>query len=90
MKINIDAQTETRLKEIAACGNSSPETLAAEILAQQIQDKEQAVYWRERAEDMAAIQRYRETGQCVSQEAMTAKMDKMIEEARTLARNMDK
>lgn len=90
MKIDIDAQTEIRLKEIAACGNSSPEALAAEMLAQQIQDKEQARYWRERVEDMVAIQCYRETGKCVSQEAMSAKLDKMIEDTRALAQNMDK
>ncbi len=60
------------------------------MLAQQIQDKEQALYWRERAEDLAATQRYRETGKCISQEAMSSKMDKMVKEARTLAQNMDK
>jgi len=55
MKINVDAQTETRLKEIAVSCNLSSETSAAEILEQQIKDKEQTLYWRERAEDMSRL-----------------------------------
>ncbi len=62
MKINIDTQTETRLKEIAACGNGSPEALAAEILAQQIQDDAHARYWRERIEDQARNKNMQKNG----------------------------
>ncbi len=62
MKIDIDAQTETRLKEIATSGNLTPETLAAEILEQQIKDKDQALYWRERAEDMSRLKNMQQNG----------------------------
>lgn len=85
MKIDIDPQTEANLKELAASGNIAPEILAAEMLAQQTQDRKQAQYWRERTEDMAAIQRYKETKQCIAEDDMFQKMDNMIEEAQDLA-----
>ncbi len=55
MKVEIDQQTEDRLKEIAAVSNLSPEALAAEILLQQTQNKDQVQYWREHAEDNATL-----------------------------------
>ncbi len=86
MKVDIDPQTESRLREIAACGNASPEALAAEILAAQIQDRGQARYWQERAEDMAALEAMKK-GEYISQEEMFAKLDQMAIEARKLAEN---
>jgi len=85
MKIDIDPQTEANLKALAASGNITPEMLAADMLAQQTQDRKQAQYWRERTEDMAAIQRYKETKRCITQDDMFQKMDNMIEEAQDLA-----
>ncbi|MEE8058486.1 MAG: hypothetical protein V3T17_11720 [Pseudomonadales bacterium] len=89
MKIEIDQQTQSHLEDIAASGNVSPEAIAAQILTQQTEDPIQVRYWRERAEDMAAIQRYKETGECITQEAMNTKMNGMIKEAQTLTQNLD-
>jgi len=84
MKIDIDPQTESRLKEIAASGNASPEALAAEIIAAQIQDQHQARYWQERAEDMAAFDAMKK-GEYISQEEMFAKLDQLAMKAREQA-----
>ena len=89
MKVQLDPQTEANLREIATHGNNSPETLLASIAQQQTQDRKQARYWRERQEDMAAIERYRQTGKHISHEAMNAKIDSMIEKARVLAEKLD-
>lgn len=76
MKIDIDPQTEANLKALAASGNVAPEDLAAAILAHSMQVKDS--YWQERAEDMAAIAQYRQTGKGISQQDMNTKMDGMI------------
>ncbi|ODS22916.1 hypothetical protein AB835_11735 [Candidatus Endobugula sertula] len=84
MKVDIDTQTANYIKEVAALGNTSPETLAAEMLSQQALNKDHAQYWRERAEDMATLEAMR-NGDYISEEAMLSKMDHMIEEAKSLA-----
>ena len=89
MKIELDRQTEANLREIATYGNTSPEALLATMVQQQTQDRKQARYWRERQEDMAAIERYRQTGKHISCEVMNAKIDSMVEEARALAKKLD-
>ena len=89
MKVQLDPQTEADLREIAAHGNSSPEILLANMAQQQTQDRKQARYWRERQEDMAAIECYRQTGKHISQEAMNLKLDGMIEKTRILAEKPD-
>ena len=89
MKVELDPQTEANLRAIATYGNCSPEALLAIMAQQQTQDPKQARYWRERQEDMAAIERYRQTGQHISHEAMNAKIDSMVEEARALAEKLD-
>ena len=89
MKVQLDPQTEANLREIATYGNASPEALLATMAQQQTQDRKQARYWRERQEDIAAIERYRQTGKHISHEAMNAKIDNMIEEVQTLAAKLD-
>ena len=89
MKVQLDSQTEANLREIATYGNGSPEALLATIAQQQTQDRKQARYWRERQEDMAAIERYRQTGKYIDQEAMNLKLDGMIEKVRALAKKLD-
>ena len=89
MKVQLDPQTEANIREIAAHGNNSPEALLATMAQQQTQDRKQARYWRERQEDMAAIEHYRRTGEKISHEAMNIKLDAMIEEVRILAAKLD-
>ena len=89
MKVQLDPQTEANLREIATHGNGSPEALLATMAQQQTQDRKQARYWRERQEDMAAIERYRQTGRHISHEVMNAKIDSMVEKARVLAAKLD-
>jgi len=62
MKVDIDPQTESRLKEIAARGNASAERLAAEILAAQVRDEETVRYWQDRAEDAKRLENMKKTG----------------------------
>ncbi len=81
MNIDIDAQTENHLKAIAASSNLAPETLAAEMITQQIQEK--TLYWKERAEDMASLNAMKE-GDYTTQTEIFTKIDRMIEDAKTL------
>ncbi|MCB1731572.1 MAG: hypothetical protein KDI21_13945 [Halieaceae bacterium] len=79
MSIEIDPKVERDLTELAGIKNMSVNALLREFTA------EQKRYWKERREDMAAIEKFRATGEGISQDEMFSKMDRMINEARTLA-----
>lgn len=76
MKIEIDAKTAKVVSKLTAINGTPPGQIIARALAKDEQ------YWQEYEEDKAAIERYRKTGEGMSQDDMHAKMDSMIMEIR--------
>ena len=78
MFIEIDPKTEQLLTQTA-----NLKGVSVDALVRGLAEKE-ANYWHERQEDMAAVERYRQTGEHISHEAMNARFDRMIRQARAL------
>ena len=77
MKVEIDQKTANAINEYAALNGMQPES----IIAESIQNPETARYWRERAEDTAALEAMK-NGDYISKEDMEAKMNNMIKTIR--------
>ncbi len=86
MKLDIDDKTTRQLLDLAAVCGTAPEKLAADMLS--TATTRDARYWRERAEDMAAVEAMK-NGDFISQDEMFAKMDRLAEQARKLAEKTD-
>jgi predicted transcriptional regulator len=82
VSIEIDPKIERDLTELAFLKDKSVNALLREFTANQKR------YWKERAEDQASLEAM-ENGDCISQDAMFSKMDKMIGQAQELAKDID-